>query len=343
MVLIAVGKLPAEPLCSQLKERWQLLLVEGYNDEASVNESSVSGVTEDGIQKIACIGGRGRQLRAAFRYAFGQMGAAGVITLPAAGKCALADIEAVEKALKAGAMIAVNDLKESSPLILGWAFKKLTAFTAGLKIAPWASLRGYSAECADFILSVKGERAEYEVSLLQAAVTEKLPVVQLTGTPIEKQVKGFSLKTTVLAGLGILNYAPSLKFMLSSLIAFFIDSVLLMMIAPLLPWRSDQNDVVAKTISWLVSSQVNFTINQKLVFRAKGGTWKAMGQYYSLAAVVYLGKVGLLYLLRAKLHLRYLLLANIICEMSLFVLNYFVQKKLIFRRKSEKSQTKRNS
>lgn len=299
-----------------------------------VGDGAETGGTS-GIQMIACAGGRGRKLRAAFAHAFGEMGADAVITLPASGECTAEQIEQVERAMTEGASVAVCDTEERSPLICGWAFELLTRFTAGLTVAPWASLRGYKADCAALASSLKGEGADYEVALLQAVVTEKLPLKQLCASDngnkaTEKRKKSFL--TTLFAGLGIVAQSQSIKFLLSSGIAFVIDTLLLMLIAPLLPWDASISEAVAQVIAWIVSSLSNFTINQKLVFRAKGGTLVAMGQYYSLAVFVLLGKEGLLYFFSTLLSLP-LFMSKLIGEVSFFVLNYFVQKKLIFRKK----------
>lgn len=286
---------------------------------------------------LGCEGGRGKKLKAAFAHAFGEMGADAVITLPASGECTAEALQKIENALEAGASVAVYDRDEPSPLLFGGAFSLLTRLTAGLKVAPWASLRGYRRECAELLASVGGAGADYECALLQAAVTEKLPLAQITAEKEEKSTEKCqkSLVTTFFAALGIFNQSQSLKFLFSSGVAFVIDTLLLTLIAPLLRWNAGVNEAVAQTAAWIVSSLTNFTINQKFVFRAKGGALLAFGQYYSLAIFVLLAKQALLFLFSTVLALP-LLPAKVICEVTFFVLNYFVQKKLIFNRKKAK-------
>lgn len=309
-------------------------------DTAREGQVLLSATDGSDAHALSWDGGRGGKLRSAFAYAYGEMNADAVITLPAAGEYGAEDIEKVASALEEGASAVVCDLSEPSPILFGWAFKLLTRFTAGLTAAPWASLRGYRADCAGLLASVKGEGADYEVALLQAIVTEKLPLVQLSAEKDRKNSGAKckkSLKNTILAGLGIVGQSHSLKFLISSMIALLIDTTLLMLIAPLLPWEEAINEVVAQTAAWIVSSLTNFNINRRLVFRAKGGTLAALGQYYSLAVFVMLGKQGLLFVFSTLLSLP-LLLSKIVCEVSFFFLNYFVQKKLIFSRKKAKSE-----
>ena len=124
-------------------------------------------------------------------------------------------------------------------------------------------------------------------------------------------------------------HSTSLKFLVSAVIAFLVDYVLLLALAPLLPFSAPLSRGIAKVLAWVCSSQTNFHLNRLLVFRKTGGLWTAMLQYYSLAGVVLLGKVAGVMLLSFVP----LWLANLICEAAFFVFNYFVQKKLIFKKK----------
>ena len=124
-----------------------------------------------------------------------------------------------------------------------------------------------------------------------------------------------------------------MKFLCSSVSAFLIDLVLLMVLEYVLPISNEKVRVaIAQSISWIVSSQYNFMVNHYLVFRKKSGFWRALVQYYSLAVFVFLGKTGVLQLLITIMPLLY---AKTLCEAAFFLVNYFVQKKLIFKRKKK--------
>ena len=124
--------------------------------------------------------------------------------------------------------------------------------------------------------------------------------------------------------------STSLKFLFSSGVAFLIDYFLLLLLAPCMPFDSQQwNAVVAQAIVWVLSSQTNFHLNRLLVFGASNRLWTAMAQYYSLAVFVLLGKSVLL----GVLTFLPLWIAKLLCEVSFFLFNYIVQKKLIFKKK----------
>jgi putative flippase GtrA len=281
--------------------------------------------------------GRGERLRKAFAFAFDKMGADGVITLPNGGlqDAELPKIGGIAEALQKGADFVDGNLEGGSPFLFGGLFRILTSFTTGSRRAPWCGLRGYSKNMAPLLDSVKAKGDEYETVLLQAAVTDGVKVTDLGagadvqgGEAIPRASRG-SFRGSFFGAWGIFMYSTSLKFLFSAVIAFLVDYILLLALAPLIPLGASLSRGVAKVLSWVCSSQTNFHLNRLLVFRKTGGLWSSMLQYYSLAGVVLLGKVvGVMVLGFIPLWL-----ANLICEATFFVLNYFVQKKLIFKKK----------
>lgn len=125
-----------------------------------------------------------------------------------------------------------------------------------------------------------------------------------------------------------------LKYLASSVVAFGVNYVLLLVLDKRIPSVGSME--LAALIAWIISSFINFTINRKWVFRANGSYRKAFLEYYSLATVVFCIKTfGFLELLTRVLHLE-LWFAVPVAEVILFVCNYFIQKKWIFgHRKAE--------
>ena len=281
--------------------------------------------------------GRGKRLRQAFAHAFDTMGADGVITLPAGGlqDAELCKIGETVEALQKGADFVDGNLEGGAPFLFGGLFRLLTSFTTGSRRVPWCGLRGYGKNMAPLLASVKSKGDEYETVLLQAAVTDGVKVTDLgagadvrAGEGITRASHG-SFRNSFFGAWGIFMHSTSLKFLVSAVIAFLVDYILLLTLAPLIPLGKQLSRGVAKVLAWVCSSQTNFHLNRLLVFRQSGGLWSAMLQYYSLAGVVLLGKVvGVMVLSFIPLWL-----ANLICEAAFFVFNYFVQKKLIFKKK----------
>ena len=278
--------------------------------------------------------GRGDRLRRAIAYAFDTLGADGVITLPDGE---FSDVyasrgERIAVALQEGADFVDGGVATPSPFWLGSLYRLVTSFTTGSRRTPWCGLRGYSRNMASLIASVKAKGAEYDTVLLQAAVTDGVKITDLSEASlgeIETGMLSASFRASVLGAWGIFMHSTSLKFLFSAVVAFLIDYVLLLLLAPLLPLGKELSRGVAKVLAWVCSSQTNFHLNRLLVFQKSGGLWSAMLQYYSLAGVVLIGKVvGVMVLSFVPLWL-----ANLICEAFFFAFNYIVQKKLIFKKK----------
>lgn len=278
--------------------------------------------------------GRGARLKRAFAYAFEVLEADGVITLPDGeyGEAHEMRARQIAAALQEGADLVDGSIECSSPFLLGGIFRLVTSFTMGSRRLPWCGMRGYSKKMAALLASVKAKGAEYDTVLLQAAVTDGVKITDLSGDlpPVSPARTARSLRNTVCGAWGIFMNSTSLKFLFSSGVAFLIDYFLLLLLAPCMPFGSQQwNAVVAQAIVWVLSSQTNFHLNRLLVFGASNRLWTAMAQYYSLAVFVLLGKSVLL----GVLTFLPLWIAKLLCEVSFFLFNYIVQKKLIFKRK----------
>lgn len=317
-----------------------LISVDGYSASVSpelpviyVAKERPAGMRKGDVYLVSDASGRGERLRAAFAHAFDVMSADGVITLPAGGMsdCELPLVGQIRQALEEGADFVDGGLEGNSPFLFGGLFRILTAFTTGSRRAPWCGLRGYGKKLAPLLASVKAKGNEYETVFLQAAVTDGAKITDLAarGGDLPARKSHGTFRGSFFGAWGIFMHSTSLKFLVSAVIAFLVDYVLLLALAPLLPFSAPLSRGIAKVLAWVCSSQTNFHLNRLLVFRKTGGLWTAMLQYYSLAGVVLLGKVAGVMLLSFVP----LWLANLICEAAFFVFNYFVQKKLIFKKK----------
>ena len=129
-----------------------------------------------------------------------------------------------------------------------------------------------------------------------------------------------------------------LKYVFSSVIAFIIDYILLLLLNKYLPIASLE---IGAFIAWCVSSFVNFTVNRKFVFNSTVPLGKSLIEYYSLAGGVFVVKTYVFIEIMTRILSIPLAIAKPCAEVILFVINYFIQKKLIFNKKKKKSnQTK---
>ena len=134
------------------------------------------------------------------------------------------------------------------------------------------------------------------------------------------------------------GYVP-LKYLFSSCVAFGIDYVLHLFLNAVIP--SSLAMEIGAAIAWCVSSITNFFINRNFVFHSTAPLHVALPEYYALAGTVFLLKsYVILEILTRLLHIP-LFAAKPAAEVVLFISNYIIQKKFIFK-KQENRQKEEN-
>lgn len=134
--------------------------------------------------------------------------------------------------------------------------------------------------------------------------------------------------------------AKSVKYTISSVICFVIDYTILLLLEKLFKGLGFSLAMeLAAILSFAVSSQINFHINRLWVFKSNKNILAEMGGYYSLALVSFSVRTFVLMELFVRVMKLPTWIAKPIAEVAIFVFNYFIQKKIIFKKK-EKSEMK---
>lgn len=189
-------------------------------------------------------------------------------------------------------------------------------------------LRGYPASMLDWLQTVDGDRFEYELNLLLHATGAGYEVEEIGIETIYLDGNLSSHFRPVVDSVRVC--APLLRFSLSSLAAFGLDTVALLALHTL------TGNLLASVVgARVISSTVNFLTNRRLVFAH--GQDKRIGaaaiQYWTLAVALLAASYGLLSALtHAGLPL---LAAKVLTEATLFAVSYQVQRRLVFARPSE--------
>jgi len=123
-----------------------------------------------------------------------------------------------------------------------------------------------------------------------------------------------------------------LKYLFSSVVAFIIDYTLLMILSAVLPFASME---IGALLAWCVSSSTNFFLNRNFVFMADTPVKVALLEYYGLATTAFVLKTYVFIEIFTRLLHIPLSIAKPIAEVVFYLVNYFVQKKLIFKKKSD--------
>ena len=276
--------------------------------------------------------GKGAALKTGFRFVTEHAPGADVVCADSDGQHGPDDVLRVAAAVRDGAdlVLGVRGFTGAVPLRsrLG---NRLTCTLFRLATGrdvrdTQTGLRGYAAGLLPWLLSVPGERFEYEVSTLLQAVRRGLPIEQVDIATIYLEGNAGSHFRPVLDSARI--YAPLLAFLVSSLAAFVLDTAALVvlhglvggLLLPLLGAR-------------LLSSSVNFAVNRRLVFAAPGArpVGAAAARYAGLAVVLLLAN----YLLLAGLTALGLglLAAKVLTEALLVTASYLVQSRAVYVRR----------
>ena len=208
-------------------------------------------------------------------------------------------------------------------------------------------LRAFHREELPFMLQVaevEGERYEYEMKVLIACATKKIPLIPVTietiyengkneGTHFHPIRDSYRIYKVILGGF--------IRFMGTSLICFLVDQLLFNLfngwLFPLLGISLNiglplgirlDNTSLANYTARLFSAILNFRLNKDLVFRVKGA--KGAGLRYAITAV------GIIILSTLGIKALGLIgmapwLAKLIVDTVLYFLSYRVQRQWVFR------------
>jgi len=150
--------------------------------------------------------------------------------------------------------------------------------------------------------------------------TEKLaavfePVLALVSKPVN-----------LLLGLIPEEYRHAIKFIMSSLLSFFIDYTGRIIFGI---WMSG---TLANVLARFISAPVNFFVNQKAVFKGDESTLKAAVKYALLALVILAGDTFVNEFLMVNTLRIPVAIAKPITETIMFCFSYVVQKVFVYRK-----------
>ncbi|MFR2494494.1 MAG: GtrA family protein [Christensenellales bacterium] len=182
--------------------------------------------------------------------------------------------------------------------------------------------RGLPACAIPAMITIDGERYEYEMNVLLKLRDMKLGVVEVPIETIYIDDNSGSHFNPVRDAIRI--YAVIFKYLFSSVTSFAVDYLLYWLclgvfkLAPLLSYA----------LARLVSSQVNYHLNKHTVFSGRGGK-HSMVKYYALAVVQGLLGAGLVQFLPTVLPIS-AAVVKIPVDLLLFAASYFIQRDFVF-------------
>ncbi len=208
-------------------------------------------------------------------------------------------------------------------------------------------LRGFSGNRLPFLLSVKGDRFEYEMNMLIDAGREKVKIREVKIETVYDETEHIShFQTGRDSALVMKSMFGSLgMYFVSSVISAVADVTIFMLlhtflpaffdfsiVLPLLAWEFVFRTVFSKVTARVSSSVINVYFNFRYVFHGKGKM--AILRYYILWLCQLALSTGLVSLFIDILAFPRIL-SVIVIDLTLALLSYQVQRVWVFKRKDE--------
>jgi glycosyltransferase involved in cell wall biosynthesis len=221
-----------------------------------------------------------------------------------------------------------------------WAY----ALASGVKIGDTQTgLRGFSKELFKELTALNGDRYEYEINVLLHVAKNKIKIneIEIETIYIDENASSHFHPFRDSAKI----YSCILKYCASSIASFLVDFILahafLFVLAFVITKDSYSitNEItfeghaiitaLSTAIARIISSIINFFLNQKLVFKSKEKTSVAAIKYFALAAFVLI--INSIMVVVLEKFTGTFTLSYIISQVICFIMNYLIQKKLIFK------------
>lgn len=189
-------------------------------------------------------------------------------------------------------------------------------------------LRAFGSECIPFLLSIQGDRYEYEMNILFECAHRKIPIYEKEIETIYVDNNEGSHFRSVKDSVRI--YGNIVKFAASSFLGFLIDYILYSILVTLFEsYHSSSYLLAANIIARVVSASVNFIVNKRVVFKNQEQTLRTGIQYFLLACCILIGNTILLSILVSILGMNEYF-AKVLTEITFFTISWLVQKHVIF-------------
>ncbi len=281
--------------------------------------------------------GKGAALKTAMRYVLDALPECDLaLTADADGQHRYADILRVNEVAweHPGALVLGSRKFEGEvPFKSRWGnaiTRQVFAAASGAKVYDTQTgLRAFGRDAMEQFLQIPGDRYEYEINMLLGAAQSGRPILEERIATVYINDNSSSHFHPVRDSFKI--YMCILKFGCSSLLAFAIDFVMVLLLNGLTRALPAELSLLISVVgARLVSASVNFAVNRAVVFKGNERVGRAALKYGALA----LGILCANYLLMRLLNLVLgwpLVLSKIIVEVLLFAVSFTVQGRFVYR------------
>ena len=219
----------------------------------------------------------------------------------------------------------------------------------GIKLSDTQTgLRAFPRETLELMTQIGGDRFEYETNVLLAMKTNGLPFdeVKIRTVYIEENKSSHFHWLKDSWRIYKLILAHFFRYTLSSLFCAGVDVGMFALFDHLLASsEAAVHDTVPYVLARVISSLLNFFINQRVVFQSRESTGKALLRYYAVAVPQLLVQMGLtngvFWLLHVGSNAGWLRsLWYIIVMTVLYFISYAIQQRWVFASYNQKSDAR---
>ncbi|MCM1174269.1 MAG: bifunctional glycosyltransferase family 2/GtrA family protein [Blautia sp.] len=285
--------------------------------------------------------GKGRALKTAFNYILSEFpNQKMVITVDADGQHTTAAVEKVHDAFREEDNIILGkreftniESKREIPfrsrfgnrltrLVFNFLCNiNISDTQTGLRVLPMAVLPG--------LIRVPGEKYEYETNCLLWCKDHSIGIKEVEIETIYEKNNESSHFNPLQDSIRI--YIVIFKYMCSSILSVLIDYTVFFVLA-----GYSGNVFLLTYLGRICASAVNFLVNRKLVFGAKGKIAMQAVKYFLL--VFLSGTLSAVAVLKIQLIIKNLYISKVLVEMIIFFFNFYIQKNIVFVKKETKIQ-----
>jgi putative flippase GtrA len=194
-------------------------------------------------------------------------------------------------------------------------------------------LRAFSRGLLEEMLSVSGERYEYEMNVLLHCARHKIPMEEVPIQTVYLDKKNTSSHFDTLRD-SLRIYKNILRFASASLISFLADYLLFLILTILLP-AGAVCLLVSNVLARMGSAALNYTLNTRVVFHDSRPVSETLPPYVLLAASI-LAANSLILSFFVDVTGIPAAIAKVITELILFISSFTVQSLVIFRNSAGK-------
>ena len=328
---------PNEKIMSEFMDK----LVKSFKNIVVVNDGSrdsyekyFKGFEKQGIVvlKHHINYGKGRALKTALNYILNEYkDIKAIITADSDGQHSPEDIEKVAEKTKknpdAYVLGSRNFKQDNVPFKSRYGniiTRNVFKIFVGLNITDTQTgLRGMSPEVAKKFLATTGERFEYETNTLIECKEKDIPIVEETIKTIyidnnsESHFNPFKDSARI--------YKLFIKYIFSAISSFALDILLFALFMHFLPDDISKKIIVSTICARVISSLYNYLVNAKIVFKKASKGALVIIQMFASGFIVDL--------LSENVFSFNPTIIKIIVDSVIFVVNFFIQRELIFKKK----------